>query len=64
MKPYLIRRKNFEEETLHVELLLEEEYSSILVRMTSENTEEIFQLLKDDIPKEKTKFREIIPPRL
>ena len=64
MKPYLIRRKNFEEETLHVELLLEEEYSSILVRMTSENTEEIFQLLKDDIPKEKTKLREIIPPRL
>ena len=64
MKPYLIRRKNFEEETLHVELLLEEEYSSILVRMTSENTEETFQLLKDDIPKEKTKLREIIPPRL
>ena len=64
MTPYLIRRKNFEEETLHVELLLEEEYSSILVRMTSENTEEIFQLLKDDIPKEKTKLREIIPPRL
>ena len=64
MKPYLIRRKNFEEETLHVELLLEEEYSSILVRMTSENTEEIFQLVKDDIPKEKTKLREIIPPRL
>ena len=64
MKPYLVRRKNFEEETLHVELLLEEEYSSILVRMTSENTEEIFQLLKDDIPKEKTKLREIIPPRL
>ena len=59
-----MRRKNFEEETLHVELLLEEEYSSILVRMTSENTEEIFQLLKDDIPKEKTKLREIIPPRL
>ena len=64
MKPFLKRRKNSEEETLPVELLLEEEYNSILVRMTSENPEEIFQLLKDDIPKEKTKLREIIPPRL
>ena len=32
--------------------------------MTSENPEEIFQLIKDDIPKENTKLRELIPPRL
>ena len=32
--------------------------------MTSENFEEIFQLIKDDIRKENTKMREPIPPRL
>ena len=32
--------------------------------MTSENFEEIFQLIKDDISKENTKLKEIIPPRL
>ena len=40
---------------------LEEEYNySILLRMTSENFEEIFQLIKDDIPKENTNLRELI----
>ena len=34
------------------------------LRMTSENFEEIFQLIKDDTPKENTNLREIIPPRL
>ena len=28
--------------------------------MTSENFEEIFQLIKDDIPKENTNLRELI----
>ena len=32
--------------------------------MTSENFEEIFQLIKDDIPNENTNLRELIPPRL
>ena len=32
--------------------------------MTSENLEEIFQLIKDDITKENTKMRELIPPIL
>ena len=32
--------------------------------MTSENFEEIFQLIKDDITKENTKMRELILPRL
>ena len=32
--------------------------------MTSENLEEIFQLIKDDITKENTKMRELIPPML
>ena len=31
--------------------------------MTSGNFEEIFQLIKDDITKEKTKMRELILPR-
>ena len=52
MKPWLKRRKNFEEVTLLEKLLLEEEYNyNILLRMTSENPEEIFQLIKNDIPK-------------
>ena len=36
----------------------------MLLRMTSGNPEEIFQLIKDDIPKENTKLRELIRPRL
>ena len=32
--------------------------------MTSEDFEEIFQLIKDDVIKENTKMRELIPPRL
>ena len=32
--------------------------------MTFENFEEIFQLIKDDIPKENTNLRELISPRL
>ena len=32
--------------------------------MTFENFEEIFQLIKDDIPKEKTNLRELTSPRL
>ena len=32
--------------------------------MTSENFEEIFQVINDDIRKEKAKMREAIPPRL
>ena len=34
------------------------------LRMPSENFEEIFQLVKDDITRENTKMRESIPPRL
>ena len=66
MKPWLKRRKNLGfYETLLAELLLEEEYNyNILLRMTSENSEEIFQQIKDDIPKEKTKLKELIPPKL
>ena len=32
--------------------------------MASKNFEEMFQLIKDDITKENTKMRELIPPRL
>ena len=32
--------------------------------MTSEDFEEIFQLIKDDVTKENTKMRELIPLRL
>ena len=32
--------------------------------MTFENFEEIFQLIKDDMPKENTNSRELIPSRL
>ena len=32
--------------------------------MTSENSEEIFELKKDDITKQNTKLRELVPPRL
>ena len=66
MKPWLKRRKNVElDGTLLAELPVEEEYNyNILLRMTSEIFKEIFQLIKDDIPKENTNLRELIPPRL
>ena len=44
---------------------LEDQYSyKILLQTTSENFEEIFQLIKDDITKENTEIRELILPRL
>ena len=47
------------------ELPSEEEYNyNILLRMTFEIFKEIFQLIKDNIPKENTNLRELIPPRL
>ena len=53
MKPWLKRKKNLEfYETLLAELRLENEHNyDILLRMTSENFEEVFQLIKDDITK-------------
>ena len=62
MKHWLKRRKNLEfYETLLAELLLEKEHDyNVLLQMTSENSEEIFQLTKDDISKENTKLRELI----
>ena len=66
MKPWFKRRKNVElYGTLLAELPLEEEYNyNILLRMTSKNFEEIFQLIKNDIPKENINLRELISPRL
>ena len=66
MKPWLKRRKNVElDGTLLAELPVEEEYNyNILLRMTSEIFKEIFQLINDDILKENTNLRELIPPRL
>ena len=65
MKAWLKRRKKLElYGNLLAELRLEEYNYNILLRMTSENFEEIFQLIKDDIPKENTNLRELIPPRL
>ena len=50
---------------LLAEMWLEDEYDyNILLRMTSENFEEIFQLIKDDITKENTKLRELMLPRV
>ena len=50
---------------LLAEMRLEDEYNyNILLRMTSENFEEIFQLIKTDITKENIRMRETIPPRL
>ena len=53
MKPWIKRRKYLElYGTLLAELRLEEEFNyNILLRMTSENFEEISQLIKDDILK-------------
>ena len=66
MKPWFKRKKNLEcYQTLLAELWLEDEYNyNIILRTTSENFEEIFQLIKDDITKENTEMRELIPPRL
>ena len=66
MKSWLKRRKNLElHGTLLAELRLEEEHNyNILLKMTSENFDEIFQLIKDGIPKENSNLRELIPPRL
>ena len=50
--------------TLLAELPLEEYNYNILLRMTSEIFGEIFQLIKNDIPKESTNLREIIPSKL
>ena len=64
MKTWLKRRKNVElYGTLLAEIPLEENYN-ILLRMTSEIFEEIFQLLKGNIPEENTDLRELTPPRL
>ena len=47
------------------EMRLEDEYNyNILLWITSENFEKIFQLIKDDITKENTKLRELIRSRL
>ena len=53
VKTWLKRRKNLEfYQTLPAELQLEDEYNyNIILPMTSENFEEIFQLIKDDITK-------------
>ena len=66
MNPWLKRRKNVElYGTLPAELPLEEEYDyNIQLSMNSEIFEEIFQLIKDNIVKENTNLRELIPPRL
>ena len=65
MKAWLKRRKKLElYGNLLAELRLEEYNYNILLRMTSENFEEMFQLIKDEIPKETTNLRKLIPPRL
>ena len=66
MKPWLKRRKNLKfYETLVAELRLKDERNyNIVLRMTSKNFEEMFQLIKDDITKENIKMKELIPPRL
>ena len=52
-------------ETLLAELRLEDKFNyKNYLPIASENFEEIFQLIKDDIRKENTKIREPIPPRL
>ena len=66
VKAWLKRRKNLElYGTLLAELQLEQEYNyNILLWMTSESFEEIFQLIKDDITWEDINLRDLIPPRL
>ena len=66
MKLWLKGRKNLQfYETLLAELWLDEEcnYKNYF-QMTSENFDKIFQLIKDDITKENTKMRDLIPHRL
>ena len=66
VKPWCKRRQSLGVyETLLAELQLEDEcnYKNYL-RMTSENFEKIFQLIKVYIRKENTKMRGPIPPRL
>ena len=66
VKAWLKRRKNLElYGTVLAELRLEEEYNyNIVLRITSENFEEIFQQIKDDRPKENTNLKKLILPRL
>ena len=66
VKLWLKRRKNLEfYETLLAELWLECQCNyHILLRMTSEDFEEVFQLMKADITKENVKMIELIPLRL
>ena len=65
MKAWLKRRKKIEfYGNLLAGLWLEEYNYNILLRMTSENFEEMFQLIKDEITKETTNLRKLIPPRL
>ena len=55
MKPWLKRRKNFVKEKLR----LEDEYNyKNSLRMSSETSEEIFQLIKDDRTKLNTTTRD------
>ena len=58
VKPWFKRRKDLEYyETLLPELRLEDEYNyKILLQMTFENFEEIFQLTKDDKTKQNTEM--------
>ena len=65
MKAWLKRRKKIDlYGNLLAGLWLEEYNYNILLRMTSENFEEMFQLIKDEITKETTNLRKLIPPRL
>ena len=58
VKPWFKRRKDLKYyETLLPELRLEDEYNyKILLQMTFENFEEIFQLTKDDKTKQNTEM--------
>ena len=65
MRPWLKRRKNLEfYETVLAALRLEEKYGCNILLLTLENPEEIFQLIKDEIPQGNTNLRELVPSRL
>ena len=66
LKTWLKRRNNLQYyETLLQELRSEGKFDyNILLRMTSENFEEIFHLIKYDKTKENTEITELIPPTL
>ena len=66
MEPWVKRRKNLRfYETLLAQLWLEEKYNyKSYLQMTSENIEEVFQLIKDDATKTNPKMRGPIPRRL